>query len=807
MPPLLLVALLALWGSLLFGPDVPYSLPVALGVTLTGALASLARPGSLPAAAVLALGVGAAAASSPPLTPALHDVCGSRDVQAVAASEPLPFRGGCTLPVVRIQVRVGRRRATVPGPQPLILAGPCPALSRGTRLQVHARLSRVHHDPHRIRLRAQAAGLARIGRVRLPAGWLTRARHGALSRIAPWRSPARAVLAAVLVGDRRWLPARQRARFRQSGTAHLLAISGLHVALVTALLLVGIRWGARRCPALVARIPAQRLAAVVALGGTWAFVLWSGAGPPAVRAGWMATAWLLALLTGRRPDAFAALGLAALFVTLWDPAQWRAPGCQLSFAAVTGLLVAGRTHRPAPDLAPASNAGSDRARRPGRLRSLGRATAVATLSTAPLAALHFGQVTAAGLVVNLLAVPILALGVVPVGLMGLAVAGLAPALGAPVLAAAAGLADALLLTIDQGARWLAPLAGHLALTPFQTVAAYGVLVGLWRGRARAGRWLAGLALGALLLARAVAAVGPAGGTALQVTFLDVGDGDAILITLPDGRNALVDAPGRGRSDASARWLVRRLRRRGVRRLAFVVATHPHADHVGGLPAVLEAFPVGVLYASGQVSQRPEWRATRHAARRRGVPIRRPRDQRLGPVRLQWLAPRRGSRIAPDPLRSPNDNSLVLRLSHPAGSVLLTGDLERPGEAALLAREPYPRATVLKAGHHGRRSATSRALLAAVRPRLVVISAEAPVRGVPSTLAAVRHRLARARIPLRITGRDGDVSLRIAPWGITVTAPHAPTRRWPPDRAPFPGPAPLHVPAPGAPASLIGLLDR
>ncbi len=151
-------------------------------------------------------------------------------------------------------------------------------------------------------------------------------------------------------------------------------------------------------------------------------------------------------------------------------------------------------------------------------------------------------------------------------------------------------------------------------------------------------------------------------------------------------------------------------------------------------------------------------------------------------------------MAPDPLHSANNASLVLRLSHPGGSVLLLGDLERAGEAALLSRHARPHATVMKTAHHGRANGTSEALLRAVRPHLAVISCRAPKRGRPSTQAAVLRRLARARVPALLTGRHGDITVTLAPWGVRVQTTRGPRLALPPDPAtPFPSPRALAAP--------------
>jgi len=775
MPPLIPIALCGVLGVAV-GLACPCSVApwLALLAALTGGLA-LVIPRRFFALCLFCALAGAAASTARPAPPGLGERSESLPVAAVVAARPERTPHGCTVRLARTWQRGPERWHHGPRRMRLRIQGPCPSLSPGRKLRFRASLwTRSHQGRQQTLAVIPPRSLVRTGSAALAGpAWTERLRGKALQRIAPWRTSGRAILASVLTGDRRWLTPAERLPFQRTGTAHLLAISGLHVGLVVGLCFWGIRHAWSTSHWLATRIAPLRMAALGSLIFAWAFVLFTGAATPAVRAGIMATALIGAQLLGRRVHTFAALALAALVVLLWEPTELCRPGFQLSFAAVAGILYI--SHRLASQAASQNRPPKSFA----KLRSLARITLAATVATLPLAAHHFGYATAAGLVLNLVAVPLLGALVLPLGLLGMTLAGVSADLGQPVLTAAAASAEALLGIVTWGHRQLAPsLSMAWRPTGGETVCVYGALLGLVHLRRPTGRVVLALSVTGMLLCAALAQLGPGAGSALRVIFFDVGKGDAALVTFPDGRHALVDAPGATRSGWSAtrRRLLPALERLGVRRLALVVATHPHADHVGGLPEVLRTLEVGELWHPGSHSPERDWLALRRTAAQRSIPLRRPRTQQWGPVRIEVLGPLLRGQVHPHPLRSVNDNSLVLRLVHPSGTVLLTGDLEHRGEAALITRAKSRtrslRADVLKVGHHGSRTASSLRFLRAVSPRVAILSA--PGRQSRSRSRSrfphplVLRRLRRVGATALVTGNDGDVTVTIAPWSLRIT---------------------------------------
>jgi competence protein ComEC len=551
---------------------------------------------------------------------------------------------------------------------------------------------------------------------------LDRARRHAEDAMSAGLPHEQAALArGMVLGQDDALGEELREAFRVAGLAHLVAASGTNVMLLAALVLgLGALAGLPATPRLV-----------LALAAIAFYVPLAGAGPSIQRAGAMGAVGLVAVLAGRPASRWYALLLAAVVTLAVDPRAAEDPGWQLSFAAVVTILA---LHARLRGALVARHA-------PGPLADVAALTIAATLGTAPLLSLHFGQVSLVSLPANLLAAPAVA----PVMWLG-TLAGAAGEPVAPALNALAAFPLSYLAWLGRAAAALphASLEAQLPGPPALAASYLAIALACSRPRVVVPLAIVGIAV-ALLLAPGPARP-PAGPT---LSVLDVGQGDAVL--LQDGPRALLfDTGGPGAP------LERELRASGVRSLDAVVLTHSSSDHEGGLVALLDAMPVG-LVLDGR-GQGVEHGGEGGGARYEGLPAGQARDVpaagqvlRAGRITVEILWPPAGDERRGDP----NLTAVVALARAGRTSALLTADAESPVTLPL----DLPAVDVLKVAHHGSADDGLGLLLERLRPRTAVIPVGRNTYGhpAPDTMAALRV------VPdVRRTDRDGTVRVPLAP---------------------------------------------
>jgi competence protein ComEC len=525
----------------------------------------------------------------------------------------------------------------------------------------------------------------------------------------------------------------------------------MHLAVVAMLLFGAVRLAWAAVPAAAMRLDPGRAAAMIAAPAALAYTMLTGAQTATLRALVVVLAVLLGVVVRRRLRVIDAIGLAAALILIDRPSAIGDASFQLSFAAAITLCAVPRTGR-------------------AWLHAVKISVAV-TLTTAPITAWHFHQVSVGGVIGNLVLGPIVELLVIPMGLAGLVFG--------PLLDAAIAIAG----VVDRGARALAGVTPVIEVPPprlAEIAAWYAVLAGWW-WRPRRGAMLAialGLAVGTASVTWSCAA--PRARTDLRVTFLDVGQGDAAVIELPGGAVWLVDAGGNPMgSDPANRGpgeaLLRYLRARRIARIDVAVISHPHPDHYLGLLALAGRVEIGELWVArpppGEVAPAPEgypgFEAVLRALHTRVVHPPLGTALRDHGVALEVLAPVYDDGDGPqpiaaaDPVRSVNDDSLVVALRFAGRRVLFAGDIEREGEDALLGAGAF--ADVVKVPHHGSPTSSSPALVAATHARLAVISCGRANRfGFPDPEVVARWQAAGASV-LR-TDRAGAVTVEIEPTG-------------------------------------------
>ncbi len=682
--------------------------------------------------------------------------------------------------------------AAVSGGVRLTLAGPPPEVPLpGDRVAFRARVRAprwfsVPGAPDR-RARLARKGIEAVAWLDDPAGLVVLARgrglsparaiaarvaavRGVLDAAGPDEPDGRALLGALALGEAAALPRALRRAFDDTGTSHLLAVSGLHLGLVVAACFLLLRWLLSRSETLLLRLDLQRWTALSTLPVAWGYAALTGASTPTVRAAIVATCVLGGLALGRRGDTPSALALAALILLVDRPDALLDPSFQLSFVAVIAV-VAGTPLLLQAFERPTLEPRQARRRWLHAPASLLCASLAASLATAPIVAVHFQRAAPLGPLANLVLVPAVAVGLVP---LALAVAVLAPwpALAGPVAELAVTLAG-----------WVAELARGLASVPLgagPVPAPTGLEIGLWyavlvaawafgRGARRAAI-VAVAAAGLLVADLALSAAFDAPHGHLEATFLDVGQGDAAVLRC-GGQTVLVDVGGAppGAPDPGELAVVPALLHARVRRLDLVVLSHLDRDHCGGLAAVLETFPVGEVWTNGDDGE-PGCMAALDRARAAGVPVRAvgsaepPRPLGRGAMHVLWPPPGQAA-------GSRNDRSLVLRVEQGGTRLLLTGDIGVEVEAELLRRLGPRRleAAVLKVPHHGSRTSSRAELVAAVAAGVAVVSVGRHNRfGLPDEEVLARYAAQGTQV-LR-TDRDGTVVVRLDSDGVRLSSP-------------------------------------
>ncbi|MHB8151957.1 MAG: DNA internalization-related competence protein ComEC/Rec2 [Vulcanimicrobiaceae bacterium] len=546
-----------------------------------------------------------------------------------------------------------------------------------------------------------------------------------------------ALLAGELWGERSDLPPELRAEFQTTGTVHVLVTAGLHVGVMAALALA--LFGVLGLP----RAWACALGALL----VWSYVAFSGAHLPSVRAATMLSFALAARACGRNALSWNALAAAAIVLVLARPSSIASASFALSFSCVGAIFAL------LPLLEPMLEHRLPRV--PHRLREAFALTLATQLGTWPLSAAIFLQFSSYALLANLAVVPLVGTTM----LLGGAQLLLSPL---PLFAQLAANVNAWLLAWMLAAvHLLAMLPGaRLPMTPAPAwcIAAYdlALLGGTWLWS----RGTRSLALALLLCTSALVLAPPrTQNTTLRVTALDVGQGDGFVVQSPRGHVLLIDAgtPAMGRL-----VVLPFLLRHGIHAVDAIMSSHPHAGHAGGAIAVLQSLRVGALIDAGVSPPNATYEAVLAAAAAAHVPILHVRTGAIwrsdDGLSLRSLAPTRPW-VAGTP-RDMDENSLILRLRYGCFTMLFTGDAGDVQEARLLAAGAPLRAQVLKVGHHGSAYASSPAFLAAVQPRIAVISVGRYNRfGLPTARALAALRRAGARI-LR-TDHDGAVSLAVS----------------------------------------------
>jgi competence protein ComEC len=572
-------------------------------------------------------------------------------------------------------------------------------------------------------------------------------RRAMTRHVAPRDAQAAAIATALLIGDRAAIDVDVERRLQEAGTYHVIAISGGNIAILAGLVLATLSWLRVR----------GRIAALVTIAALACYAIVASGGASVARATLMASIYLAVRLIDQRTAAANALGLSGAALLLVNPLAIVDVGFWLTFGATSAILV-----------------GASRLRVPEKkwgAAALGLliASMCAELALAPVSATAFQRVTLAGLLLNFIAIPCMtivqlaAMALVAADLLGLmTIAGWIARIAEIGTGGLVG--STRLLDVAPWLTWRVPAAAAGVLAAY-----YGALaLWLWTSRSpvtsRRRVATGSLVIAALLFLWIIVApparVRMLGDGKLHVTMIDVGQGDAMLVTFPNGRTLVVDTGGvtlRGEFDIGDRVIGPTLRARQLLYLDSLAVTHGDPDHIGGARSLVRDFlPKDVWWGVPVANHEPTTLVQTEAARTRAAwrTLQRGDRMEIGGVEIRLHHP-----PPPDWERQKvrNDDSLVLELRFGKVSIVLTGDIGREIEEALLPTLDLLPTVVLKVAHHGSGTSSSVSFVQQLKPAVALIGvgrANNYGHPVPYVLERYHH----TNTEIFRTDRDGEIEL-------------------------------------------------
>jgi competence protein ComEC len=526
------------------------------------------------------------------------------------------------------------------------------------------------------------------------------------------------VFLGILFGDTQTMTGEDKETFNITGVLHAFSVSGSNVAFVMFFGLIMFKF-----------LPPRE--SLIATGMLVIFyTVLTGAEGPVVRASIMALLVLVGKLLGRRGNGINSLAIAALVMLLYNPRYLIDPGFQLSFAATWGLVVL------VPMLCP------QRLNLPAQVKEAMLFPIAAQLATLPLLAYYFNQISLVGIVANIVVTWFLAI-ILEVGLVALSLGALIGAVGHFLLIP--------LVYVIKFSTWLLELMARLPgaafwviTPPIWLVCLYYLALYAWINRTRLldklvesfgtgskrysitnpSVWICVSILICGLLLTSLS-LGISRNKLLEVEFLDVGQGDSILISTPYGRHYLLDGgPRSEKFDTGKSILLPYLFSKGIKGLDGVILSHPHDDHSGGLVEIMNSLKVSCYFIAGVDYQHQEpgwWQSLDKEVAENKVPVRKlsagqnlELDKNVLVKVLSPLEPFVGTHS------DPNNNSLVLELSYGKQSFLLTGDIELEA-IQKLKDQNLLKTSIIKVPHHGSKYGLDKELFDQLNPPLVIIS--------------------------------------------------------------------------------------
>lgn len=545
---------------------------------------------------------------------------------------------------------------------------------------------------------------------------------------------------ALILGERSGIDKTIRNHFNRAGVGHILAISGLHIGIIAFISFYMLRRLFLLSERLTLRFNVFKLAALFSIGPVISYAFISGMAVSTLRATIMILALYACIIFPRQRDIYNTVALAAFVILIMSPASIFNISFQLSFASVFSIIyltpflisIPLKEEEDIPIKTP-----------PNFQRKFLKFIMIsvvvsfaAILGTAPLVAYHFNRISIIAILANLVIIPLIGLLALPLGLLSIIIVPVSQALAIMFLNIGAVVLGISLSMIKFFSAL--PLGSFRVATPtMPEIALFYALVFLLFNIKRWGwtRYAIPIVILLGLFDQAYYYYRNHYNSELRVVFMDVGQGNSTLVQFPKGKNMLIDGGGFPQSsfDVGEGVVARFLWHKKIKNIDYLVLSHPHPDHLNGLPFIAENFNVKEFWSNGQSVDTEPYHSLIGTIRRKGITrpgLREFKDvMDINGTKIRVLYPPENFMKDKDisTWRGLNNNSLVLKICLGKDCFLLPGDIEREAEGELIRLHPDLTATILQAPHHGSRSSSSLEFLEKVRPKVVVFSVGLPSR--------------------------------------------------------------------------------